>query len=137
MMVPASLNPVAERLRACGIQPTAQRLKVASLLLGVPQHLTAEQLLERLRAEDARVSKATVYNTLNLFAERGVIRQLAVDGDRAWFDSNTEPHYHFQDLESGALTDLPTTAVRFEHLPPPPPGTEYAGIELFIRLRRV
>ena len=137
MLVPTALYPVAERLRSCGIQPTAQRLKVASLLLSAPQHLTAEAILERLRTEGARVSKATVYNTLNLFAARGVVRQLAVDGDRAWFDSNTEPHYHFQDLESGALTDLPHTAVRFEQLPPPPPGTEYAGIELFIRLRRV
>ena len=137
MVVPASLKPAADRLRACGIQPTAQRLRIASLLIGAPQHLTADQLLDRLRRDGARVSKATVYNTLNLFAARGVVRQLAVDGDRAWFDSNTEPHFHFQDLESGALTDLPTTAVRFEQLPPPPPGTEYAGIELFIRLRRV
>ena len=137
MLVPTALHPVAERLRCCGIQPTAQRLKVASLLLSAPQHLTAEAILERLRTEGARVSKATVYNTLNLFAARGVVRQLAVDGDRAWFDSNTEPHYHFQDLETGTLTDLPHTAVRFEQLPPPPPGTEYAGIELFIRLRRV
>jgi Fur family iron response transcriptional regulator len=62
-MIPASMT-VAERLRACGIQPTAQRLKVASLLLVAPQHLTAEQILDRLRAEGARVSKATVYNTL-------------------------------------------------------------------------
>ena len=137
MVVPASLKSAAERLRACGIQPTAQRLRIASLLIGAPQHLTADQLLARLRQGGARISKATVYNTLNLFAARGVLRQLVVDGDRAWFDSNTEPHYHFQDLESGALTDLPTTAVRFEQLPPPPPGTEYAGIELFIRLRRV
>jgi Fur family iron response transcriptional regulator len=78
-----------------------------------------------------------VYNTLNLLAARGVIRQLAVDGDRAWFDSNTAPHFHFQDLETGALTDLAPEAVRFAELPPPPPGMEYAGIELFIRLRRV
>jgi len=106
-------------------------------MFATAQHLSAEQVLEGLRTSGTRISKATVYNTLNLFAARGVVRQLAVDGDRAWFDSNTEPHYHFQDLDSGALTDLPTTAVRFEQLPPPPPGTEYAGIELFIRLRRV
>jgi Fur family iron response transcriptional regulator len=128
---------LVERLKKNGVLPTAQRLRIAALLLASPQHLTAEQILCRLREGGMRISKATVYNTLNLFAAKGVIRQLAVDGDRAWFDSNTEPHYHFQDLESGALTDLPTTAVRFEQLPPPPPGTEYAGIELFIRLRRV
>ena len=130
-------NPLAERLRACGIQPTSQRLRIASLLLGAPQHLTADQILAQLRQAGMRVSKATVYNTLNLLAGKGVIRQLAVDGDRAWFDSNTTPHFHFQDLETGTLTDLAPEAVRFAELPPPPPGTEYAGIELFIRLRRV
>ena len=70
MMVLAS-QPVADRLRACGIQPTAQRLQIASLLLGAPQHLTADQILANLRGTGARVSKATVYNTLNLFAECG------------------------------------------------------------------
>ena len=136
-MMATSPPSVADRLRACGIQPTAQRLQIASLLLGAPQHLTADQILANLRGTGARVSKATVYNTLNLFAARGVIRQLAVDGDRAWFDSNTSPHFHFQDVDTGALTDLNPQEVRFERLPPPPPGTEYAGIELFIRLRRV
>jgi Fur family iron response transcriptional regulator len=108
-----------------------------SLLLGAPQHLTAEQILVSLQSEGVRVSKATVYNTLNLFAEKGVIRQLAAEGDSAWFDSNTEPHFHFQDVDTGALTDLMPQEVSFDRLPPPPPGTEYAGIELFIRLRRV
>ena len=66
---------------------------------------SAEQILATLRAAGARVSKATVYNTLNLFAERGVIRQLSVDGARTWFDSNVAPHYHFHDLDTGALMD--------------------------------
>ena len=130
-------NAIAERLRTAGIQPTSQRLKIASLLLGAPQHLTAEQILVSLQGEGVRVSKATVYNTLNLLAGKGVIRQLAVDGDRTWFDSNTTPHFHFQDTETGALTDLAPEDVRFAQLPPPPAGMEYAGIELFIRLRRV
>jgi Fur family iron response transcriptional regulator len=137
MMAPSPPNPVAERLRDCGIQPTSQRLRIAALLLGAPQHLTADQILAQLRLAGMRVSKATVYNTLNLLAGKGVIRQLAVDGDRAWFDSNTAPHFHFQDLETGALTDLAPEDVRFAQLPPPPEGMEYAGIELFIRLRRV
>lgn len=137
MLVPASPNPLADRLRSCGIHPTSQRLRIAALLLGPPQHLTADQLLAQLRASGVRISKATVYNTLNLFAAKGVIRPLSVDGDRAWFDSNTEPHFHFRDVDTGALTDLMPQEVRFERLPPPPEGMEYAGIELFIRLRRV
>src|SRR2546430_1573636 len=94
-----------QRLSACGIRPTAQRLRIAALLLAEPQHLSAEQILASLRSAGARVSKATVYNTLNLFAERGLIRQLSVDGSRAWFDSNVDAHYHFHDITSGALID--------------------------------
>ena len=124
------------RLSDCGIRPTAQRIRIAALLLSEPQHLSAEQILASLRAAGARVSKATVYNTLNLFAAHGLIRQLSVDGSRAWFDSNVEPHYHFHDLESGALIDVPVPAVAFSRLPTPPPGTEVAGIDLVIRLRK-
>ncbi len=124
------------RLSGCGIRPTAQRVRIATLLLSAPQHLSAEQILANLRASGARVSKATVYNTLNLFASHGLIRQLSVDGSRAWFDSNVDPHYHFHDLASGALIDVPVPEVEFSRLPAPPPGTEVAGIDLVIRLRR-
>ncbi len=124
------------RLTRCGIRPTAQRVRIATLLLSAPQHLSAEQILANLRACGARISKATVYNTLNLFAEHGLIRQLSVDGSRAWFDSNVDPHYHFHDLTSGALIDVPVPEVEFSRLPAPPPGTEVAGIDLVIRLRK-
>ncbi len=138
MDVPVSqpATPLSERLQACGVRPTSQRLRVAAMLLERPQHMTADQLLAALRSSGCRISKATVYNTLNLFAAQGVIRQLAVDGDRARFDSNVAPHYHFQDVETGQLTDLAPPEVRFERLPPPPEGMEYAGIDLVIRLRR-
>jgi len=126
----------ARRLSEFGIRPTAQRLQIAALLLAAPQHLSAEQILANLRAAGARVSKATVYNTLNLFAERGLIRQLSVDGTRAWFDSNVAPHYHFHDLDSGALIDVPVPEVEFRRLPAPPEGTELAGIDVVIRLRK-
>jgi Fur family iron response transcriptional regulator len=128
--------PLASRLLARGIQPTAQRLRIAAVLLSAPQHLSAEQILAGLRASGARVSKATVYNTLNLFAARGLIRQLSVDGSRAWFDSNVDAHYHFHDVETGSLADVAVPEVEFSRLPDPPPGMEVAGIDLVIRLRR-
>ncbi len=133
-------DPVAascqQRLTDCGIRPTAQRVRIASLLLSAPQHLSAEQILANLRSAGARVSKATVYNTLNLFASHGLIRLLSVDGTRAWFDSNVDAHYHFHDTSSGALIDVPVPEVEFSRLPAAPPGTEVAGIDLVIRLRR-
>src|SRR5215469_13431076 len=124
------------RLAECGIRPTAQRVRIAALLLSAPQHLSAEQIIAQLRAAGARVSKATVYNTLNLFAAHGLIRQLSVDGSRAWFDSNVDAHYHFHDPATGDLIDVPVPAVEFSRLPTPPPGTEVAGIDLVIRLRK-
>jgi Fur family iron response transcriptional regulator len=127
----------ARRLAGFGIRPTAQRVRIAGLLLESPQHLSAEQILATLRAAGARVSKATVYNTLNLFAERGVIRQLSVDGARTWFDSNVEPHYHFHDMDTGALVDVPVPEVEFARLPALPEGMEMAGIDLVIRVRKI
>lgn len=128
-----SLN---QRLLGQGVRPTAQRLRIAALLLGRPQHLSAEQVLAGLRAQGMRVSKATIYNTLNLFAASGLIRQLSVGSDRCWFDSNTDAHYHFHDLDSGALMDVSLRDVEFQRLPEPPPGMQVDGIDLVIRLRR-
>jgi Fur family iron response transcriptional regulator len=125
-----------ERLAACGIRPTAQRMRIAALLLSAPQHLSAEQILASLRASGARVSKATVYNTLNLFAAHGLIRQLSIDCSRAWFDSNVEDHYHFHDVANGALIDVPVPDVQFSRLPTAPPGMEVAGVDVVIRLRK-
>jgi len=126
---------IAERLQACGIRATAPRLQIAELLLAAPQHLSAEQITEALRERVLTVSKATVYNTLNLFAANGLIRQLVVDGVRSCFDSNVQAHYHFHDEASGALTDVALPDVQFARLPDPPPGMEVAGLDLVIRLR--
>ena len=125
-----------QRLVRAGVRPTAQRLRIASLLLGRPQHLSAEQVLAGLRSQGMRVSKATIYNTLNLFAASGLIRQLSVGNDRCWFDSNTDAHYHFHDVETGALTDVCLRDVEFQRLPEPPAGMQVDGIDLVIRLRR-
>lgn len=132
----SSTARVTSRLQACGIRITEQRLRIASTLLSAPQHLTAEQIADALRREGAYVSKATVYNTLNLFAAHGLIRQLSIDGDCAWFDSNIGPHYHFRDERTGALHDVELNDVQFSRLPEPPEGMEVAGIDLVIRLRR-
>jgi Fur family iron response transcriptional regulator len=126
---------IPARLQACGIRATAQRMRIAELLLGAPQHLSAEQITEALQGRGVEVSKATVYNTLNLFAARGLIRQLAVDDTRSWFDSNVQPHYHFHDEATGTLTDVALPEVEFSRLPSIPEGMEVASLDLVIRLR--
>jgi len=118
-----------------GIMPTPQRLEVADILLSRPQHLSADQIIERLRANGSRVSKATVYNTLNLFGERGIVREVMVDPVRKFYDSTTRPHHHFYNEDTGELSDIPDDAVEFSGLPDLPDGTEQAGVELLIRVR--
>jgi len=133
---PGLVESLNQKLIRAGVRPTAQRLRIASLLLDRPQHLSAEQVLAGLRGQGLRVSKATIYNTLNLFAASGLIRQLSVGNDRCWFDSNTDSHYHFHDLDTGALLDVSLRDVEFQRLPEPPAGMQVDGIELVIRLRR-
>jgi Fur family iron response transcriptional regulator len=126
---------IVERLQSHGVRSTEPRLQIAKVLLASPTHLDAEQVAEALLATGVVISKATIYNTLNLFVERGLLRPLAVGMAKTCFDSNVSEHFHFRDEESGELTDLPPLEVQFARLPEPPPGMEVAGIDLLIRLR--
>lgn len=118
-----------------GILPTPQRIEVADILLARPQHLSAEQIIEKLRDTGSSVSKATVYNTLNLFGERGLVKEVMVDPVRKFYDSTTHPHHHFYNVDSGELSDIPDHLVGFSELPDPPEGTEAQSVELLIRVR--
>ena len=138
--VPTALSPsreqVAELLQSSGIAPTQQRIRVGELLFSRDQHLTAEQIIDALRDSGARISKATVYNTLNLFAAKGLVRQINIDANRACFDSNTKVHYHFHNVDTGELTDVGVPQVQFERMPELPEGTELAGVDIVIQVRR-
>lgn len=127
---------VQDLLEEHGIQATAQRMRIAELLFARDQHLTAEQIIQALAKEGTEVSKATVYNTLNLFAGRGLLQSLQVDPERGVFDSNTEPHYHIHVEDTGELIDVPPGSVEFARLPPLPPGTESVAVDVVIRVRR-
>jgi Fur family iron response transcriptional regulator len=126
---------IADRLKKHGVLPTPQRLEIAAVLLSRPQHLSADQLLEALRAGASRVSKATVYNTLNLFAERGLVKEVTVDPSRKYYDSTTHAHHHFFHVETGMLSDIPADQIEVRGLPPLPAGTEQEGVEVLVRIR--
>ena len=126
---------VLSLLEEHGIMPTPQRLKIASILLERPQHLSADDIIDRLRTIRAGVSKATVYNTLNLFSERGLVREVMVDPARKFYDSTTHPHHHFYNVDSGELSDIPDAEVSFRELPQLPEGTERESVEVLIRVR--
>jgi Fur family transcriptional regulator, iron response regulator len=126
---------VANRLSSHGAKPTTQRLKLAEVVFARPQHLSAEQVLQVARTQGIRVSKATVYNTLNLFVECGLLRELVVDRDRVYYDSTVHAHHHFYNVDTGEMIDIPPEAVSFAGVPAAPAGTEQDGVEVIIRVR--
>jgi len=124
-------------LRQAGIIPTQQRMDIALVMLTRPQHLSADQVFELVNRAGKSVSKATVYNTLSLFSRTGVVREVRLDPNRVFYDSNTADHYHLYNEDTGVLTDVSTECVRREDLPPLPEGTTLAGIDVIIRIRNV
>ncbi len=122
-------------LTGCGVLPTAQRVDIALLTLARPQHLSAEQIITAIRANGLRISKATVYNTLNLFCERGLLRTVDVDPTRQFYDSSTDAHHHFYNVDTGELTDIPLGSVSLTVETALPPGTEHAGVDVVVRIR--
>ena len=131
-----SRENVEELLRQHGILPTQQRLLIASVLLEREQHLSADQVMNLVNGEQHLVSKATVYNTLGLFASHGLIREVIVDPARVFYDSNTSNHHHFYNIDTGELTDIDSDNMEIASLPEMPAGTVAAGVDIIIRVRR-
>lgn len=129
-------DEAASLLKSRGISPTRQRVQVAAVLLARPQHLSAEQLLRLVNAREESVSKATVYNTLGLFARKGLVREVVVDRARVFYDSNAGEHHHIYDLDAGTLTDLDCGEIAVDGLPRLPSGVELDGVDIIVRIRR-
>jgi Fur family iron response transcriptional regulator len=130
-------NALESRLRQSGLRPTRQRLALARLLFnGMDRHVSAEDLHREAVAARAGVSLATVYNTLNQFKSAGLLREVAIEGDRSYFDTNTSNHFHFFDENSGELSDVEADKIEVRGLPPLPAGTEITGMDVIVRIRK-
>ena len=124
------------RVRSAGLRPTRQRVALAELLFAKgDRHLSAEELHEEAVVAGVAVSLATVYNTLHQFTDAGLLRILAVEGARTYFDTNTSDHHHFFVEGENRVYDIAAGPVRVENLPEPPPGMEIANVDIVIRLR--
>lgn len=126
---------LADKLRTHGINPTHQRIEIAYALFSRQEHLSADQVMAIVNERHSETSKATVYNTLNLFLEKGLIREVIVDPSKVFYDPNTSPHYHMYDVHSGRLTDIDAGEVRVTGLPPLPEGMMTEGMDIIIRVR--
>lgn len=119
-----------------GITPTQQRVEIGMVLLTKAQHLSADQLLDKVNCNAPVASKATIYNTLGLFVEQGLVREVIVDSKKVFYDSNTEPHHHFYDTDSGMLHDIAIDEVEIKALPKPPKQAVIKDVSIVFHVER-
>lgn len=123
-------------LRQRGIIPTHQRLVIAHVLFARQQHVSAEQLLNMVNQSNTEVSKATIYNTLNLFAKKGLVREVIVDRARVFYDTRVSAHHHFFDVDACTLTDIEPSVMHVDYVPTLPDGMVQEGVGIVVRIRR-
>ncbi len=126
---------IASQLRKVGITPTQQRVQIAEILFSRPRHMSADQVLAVVNRDGPIASKATIYNTLGLFARKGLLREVIVDPSKVFYDSNTAVHHHFFNVDTGELTDIPSDDLILTRMPELPEGTESVGIDVIFRIR--
>jgi Fur family iron response transcriptional regulator len=124
-----------EALRRRDIRPTHQRIEIAYALFSQGAHLSADQIMARVNDGHPAASKATVYNTLNLFVAKKLIREVIVDPNKVFYDPNTEQHHHLYNVDTGELIDVAAADITVSGLPPLPPGIVPEGIDVIVRVR--
>jgi len=130
-------SQMRSRLREIGLRPTRTRVALGSILFGKgDRHVTAEMLFEEARQISISVSLATVYNTLHQFTEVGLLRQVAIESSKSYFDTNNTEHHHYYLEDRHELMDIPPTDVAVGEIPVPPAGYEIDRVDVVVRLRR-
>ncbi len=132
---PLPRGVLSERLLSHGIAPTHQRIEIANALFSRCEHQSADQIMATVNLHHSETSKATVYNTLRLFLEKGLVREVIVDPSKVFYAPNTAPHHHFYNLVSGELTDIPANALQVAGLPTLPAGMLVESIDVIVRIR--
>ena len=126
---------LVEMLRSRNINPTHQRIEIAYALFSRGEHLSADQILAIVNGRHSETSKATVYNTLNLFLGKKLIREVIVDPNKVFYDPNTTPHHHLYNVDTGGLTDIDASRITISGLPELPAGVVSEGVDIIVRIR--
>jgi len=134
MIEKTNVKPIKYLLREHGITPTQQRVEIASFLFKKQQHVSADQILSTINQGNQPVSKATVYNTLGLFANKGLLREVIIDPSKVFYDTNTEHHHHFYNTDTSALTDVKDGEITINNLPTLPSGTNFQCVDVIIKV---
>ncbi len=131
---PLDRSQVVKLLQQHDVTPTRQRIEIAGFLFQRHQHLSAENILEGVNAEGSRVSRATVYNTMGLFTDRGLVREVLIDRERVFYDSNNTDHHHVYDVDSGALHDVMHSEIELASVPELPEGARIIDTNVILRI---
>lgn len=135
MNFPLERSKIVSMLQDYKISPTRQRVEIAEFLFQRPQHLSAEKILDGVTEAGNRVSRATVYNTMGLFASKGVVREVLIDRERVFYDSNTEVHQHLYNVDTGELSDVYDAVVGMVTEPELPDGVRIIDTDIVYKVK--
>lgn len=130
-----NINTINDMLLAHDITPTQQRLEIACFLFKKQQHVSADQILLSINADTPHVSKATVYNTLRLFADKGLVKEVIIDPNKVFYDTNIHQHHHFYNVDSSTLIDIDNNDIAINKIPNLPEGTDVQSVEVIIKIK--
>ena len=122
-------------LSALDIKPTSQRLDIAKIMFCKDQHLSAEDIITVLNNSSRNISRATVYNTLNLFADKGLVQRVVIDSSKIYYDSKTTPHSHYFNVDTGEISDFEFEDVNISPIPKLPENTVQDGVDIIVRVK--
>ena len=126
-----------EKLRSSGLRPTKQRIKICKLLFDRKKtfHFTINDLSKILNKEiKGKVSLATIYNTIHAFKKKGYLKEISVNKDKSYFDTNTSNHHHFLDMNTNELIDLKSEDVHNIKIKKKIPGKKINSIEVLVKI---
>lgn len=131
---PMDRSQIVRMLQQYDVTPTRQRIEIASFLFQKAQHLSAESILDGVNAEGTRVSRATVYNTMGLFTDKGLVREVLIDRERVFYDTNNDDHHHVYNVDSGELRDVMRSEIKLVKVPDLPEGARIVDTNVILRI---
>ena len=135
--IPSQRPCLTAVLRMAGLRPTRQRVALAELLFAGPhRHVSAEQLHAEAHSAKVNVSLATIYNSLHQFRQAGLLREVAIDATRSYFDTDTSDHHHFYLEDEERVIDIPASAITIQNLPEPPKGMTVTHVDVVVRVKK-
>tara|TARA_B100000965_G_C18977284_1_gene492414 strand:+ start:34 stop:444 length:411 start_codon:yes stop_codon:yes gene_type:complete len=130
-------NKYIKKLRDSGLRPTKQRIKICEVLFETDKtfHFSVNDLTKKIQNQsDEKISVATVYNTVHSFEKKGYLKQIPINSNKTYFDTNITDHHHFYDIESEELIDLDNKDIGPINIQRSIPGKKIKSVEILVKL---